>query len=151
MRYWVVLLVLAAVILSAGCAGTAVKKATTVTTMSATTVPDSPPKTPGPSLTAVLLNGNDPADDTTGDREFLDAVEICYNTTPVISDIRTNLEFTICMQHTPMPAGDCAKQFRSEILKYTTEDDSTTAGFHRETVNREIARQRYLQCTDQLR
>jgi hypothetical protein len=61
-------------------------------------------------------------------------------------DRKTNLEFTICMQHTPVPTGSCAQQFRREILQYTTKDDDTTAGYNRETHNMQVARTRFSQC-----
>jgi hypothetical protein len=87
-----------------------------------------------------------PAQGSTDDSRFLDAVNICYNKTPVISDVKTNLDFTICMQHTPVPTGVCAQRFRSEILKYTTKDDDTTAGYTRETNNMKVARMRFSEC-----
>jgi hypothetical protein len=87
-----------------------------------------------------------PMQDSTDDSRFLDAVNICYNKTPVISDVKTNLDFTICMQHTPVPSGACAQRFRSEILKYTTKDDDTTAGYNRETGNMKVARMRFSDC-----
>jgi len=93
-----------------------------------------------PTLTENPLHNN------TDDRNFIDSVEICYHNTPVINSTKTNLEFTICMQHTPLPTGACAQQFRSEILEYTTKDDSTTAGFNRETYNMQVARVRYSEC-----
>ncbi len=34
--------------------------------------------------------------DNTSDRNFLEAVGICYNYTPAITDTQTNLEFTMC-------------------------------------------------------
>jgi hypothetical protein len=54
------------------------------------------------------------------------------------------------MQHTPIPSGACAKQFRSEVLAYTTKDDDTTAGYRRATYNMQVARTRFSQCIARL-
>ena len=87
-----------------------------------------------------------PLQDDTEDRTFLDAVENCYNHTPVLNDTIMYLAFTICMQHTPIPTHYCAKQFRSEILEYATKDDDTTSGYQRSTYNMQIARVPFSDC-----
>ena len=132
MRYLVLIILLMTVLLTAGCisenkniAGTPAVSGT---------------QTPRPPVTIVPTVSQKSLQDTTDDRNFVDAFELCYNNTPVITDIKTNLEFTICMQHTPIPTGECAKHFRSDVLKYATKDDSTTAGFTRETHNMQVAR-----------
>lgn len=144
MRHSIFLLLLIAILLSTGCTSNNKNVAPTpvITVTQAPVLQESPV----PTLTENLLGKKDPIDDNTEDKKFLEAAEICFNKTPVISDIKTNLEFTICMQHTPKPTGECAKQFRWEILTYTTEDDSTTAGFKRETYNMGIARSRFQEC-----
>ena len=138
MKSFLFVLLLVAVLLTAGCSNEnksiAVTPAVTVT------------QTPILPVSIVLTLTEKPIQDTTDDRNFFDAVEICYNSTPVIKDTKTNLEFTICMQHTPIPTGTCAKQFRSEILEYTTKDDDTTAGYTRETYNMRVARVRFSEC-----
>jgi len=138
MKYSLCVLLLVAVLLTAGCTdenkNVAVIPAVTVT------------QTPILPVSIVPTVTEKPIQDTTDDRNFLDAVDLCYNNTPVINTTKTNMEFTICMQHTPIPTGFCAKQFRSEILKYTTKDDSTTAGFTRETYNMHVARARFSEC-----
>jgi hypothetical protein len=104
-------------------------------------------ETPTLQVTSVLTATPVPAVTTSADRAFLDAVDRCYKNTPVIRDVKTNLDFTLCMQHTPLPAGACEQQLRREILQYTTKDDDTTAGYDRETYNMQVARVRYSGCT----
>jgi len=132
MRYLLFVLLLVTVLLTAGCTNenknVAVTPAVTVT------------QTPILPVSIVPTLTEKPIQENTDDRNFVDAVELCYNNTPVIIDIKTNLAFTICMQHTPIPTGECAKHFRSDILTYATKDDSTTAGFKRETHNMQAAR-----------
>ena len=138
MKYSPLVLLLVAVLLTAGC--TNENKNVAVTPAVIVTQTPILPVSIVPTLTET------PLQDTTDDRNFVDAVEICYNNTPVITDTKTNLEFTICMQHTPIPTGKCAQQFRSDILKYATKDDSTTAGFNRETHNMQVARAIFFEC-----
>jgi hypothetical protein len=127
-----------AVLVTAGCTATGENPGVTPSiTVSPTPVM---PVSASPTITGQTPQGS------IDDRIFLDATDLCYNNTPVIMDRKTNLDFTICMQHTPKPAGTCAQQFRSEILQYTTKDDDTTAGYNRETYNMKIARQRFSQC-----
>ncbi len=132
MRYFLFIVLLVAVLLTAGCTND--NKNIAVTPAVTGTQPPVLPVSVVPTLPET------PLQDTTDDRNFVDAFEICYNNTPVITDTKTNLEFTICMQHTPIPTGECAKHFRSDVLKYATKDDSTTAGFTRETHNMQVAR-----------
>jgi hypothetical protein len=97
-------------------------------------------QTPIPPVSTVPIVIEKPTQDTTYDRKFLDAIELCYNNTPVILDSITNNEFTICMQHTPIPTGNCAKSFRSEVFRYATKDDLTTAGLKRINNNMQAVR-----------
>ena len=131
MNYSLPVLLVVAVLVTAGC--TAAEKNSVVTPM--ITVSQAPviPVSASPTLTGQPTQGSN------DDRIFLDAVDTCYNNTPV-------MEFTICMQHTPKPAGICAQQLRSGILEYTTKDDDTTAGYNRETYNMQVARTRFSQC-----
>jgi len=76
------------------------------------------------------------------DRAFIDAAEVCYNKTPVISDLATHMAFVTCMMKTPAPAGACARNYRYYALKYTN-DDATTSGFARETHNTHLAREAF--------
>jgi len=132
MKYSLFVLLLVAVLLTAGCTNEnkniAITPAVTVS------------QTPILPVSVVATVTEKPIQNNTVDRNFIDAVEICYNNTPVIIDTKTNLAFTICMQHIPIPTGECAKHFRSDVLKYATKDDSTTAGFKRETHNMQAAR-----------
>lgn len=77
------------------------------------------------------------------DKAFADAAEICYGKTPVITNITTQLEFATCMGNTPLPLGNCARNFRYYALKHTNED-SSSAGFVRETENLRLAREAFL-------
>lgn len=97
-------------------------------------------------LLAVSISADPVHQEDTGDTEFLEATDRCYAGTPVLEDTSTVLAFTVCMQHTPIPSGTCAKQFRSEVLAYTTKDDDTTAGYRRATDNMQVARTRFSQC-----
>jgi|GEM_PF-4698981 len=132
------LLLVAAFLFAAGCTGTTIRDP--VTPASTLSLP------PAPAVSSTGATSTLPTPDRT-DEQFLEAVALCYNNTPVIADRKTNLDFTTCMQHTPVPEGFCARQFRSEILEYTTKDDDTTAGYHRETMNMQVARTRYSRCT----
>ena len=92
--------------------------------------------TPVPTATGELPN-------TTADRLFVDAADACYNSTPVISNLTNHLTFASCMKETPLPSGNCAINYRYYVLKYTNED-TTTAGFSRQTKNAQLARDAYL-------
>jgi hypothetical protein len=138
MKYFLFVVLLVTVLLAAGC--TSENKNVVVTPAVTGTPTTNPPVSVAPSLP------EKPTQDDTDTRKFLDAVENCYNQTPVISDTRTYLEFTICMQHTPIPADYCAQQFRSEILEYTTKDDDTTSGYQRSTYNMQVAKVRFSEC-----
>ncbi len=75
-----------------------------------------------------------PIEDTTDDKNFVDAAEACFRATPGINNISAHTAFVRCMQNTPDPASPCAQSYRRNVLKYTNED-STTSGFDRETHN----------------
>jgi len=77
------------------------------------------------------------------DKVFTDAADICYQKTPVITDLTTHLAFATCMKDTPLPSGNCAQNYRYYVLKATNEDP-TTAGFARETNTARLAREAFL-------
>jgi hypothetical protein len=77
------------------------------------------------------------------DKAFTDAADICYQKTPVITNLTTHLEFATCMKNTTLPSGNCAQNFRYYVLKATNEDTST-AGFARETNTARLAREAFL-------
>lgn len=132
MKYLLFIVLLVAISITAGC--TSETKDIAVTP--ALTVTQTPilPVSTLPTLTEKATQDN------TDDKKFLDAVEICYKNTPVITDSTTNREFTICMQNTPIPTGKCEKSFRSEIFTYATKDDITTAGLKRMNNNMQLVR-----------
>jgi hypothetical protein len=138
MKVFQLFVLIVAVLLTSGCLNDNKNIAITP----AITVSQTPilPVSVVPTLTEKPIQNN------TVDRNFLDSVEICYNNTPVLKDTKTVLDFTICMQNTPKPIGNCAQQFRSEILTYTTKDDDTTAGYQRATYNMQVARVRFAKC-----
>jgi len=82
-------------------------------------------------------------DDAAKDKAFTDAADACYNSTPVISNLTNHLTFATCMKDTPLPSGNCAVNYRYYVLKFTNED-TTTAGFARQTKNAQLARDAYL-------
>ena len=92
--------------------------------------------TPVPTATGELPN-------TTADRLFVDAADACYNSTPVVTNVTTHLEFATCMKNTPLPSGNCAQNYRYYVLK-NTNVDPTTAGFAQETKKAQLAREAYL-------
>jgi hypothetical protein len=132
MKNLLFIVLLVAVLLTAGCTNDIknVAVAPALTVIQTSILP----------VSAVPTLAEKPTQDDTDDKKFLDAVEICYKNTPVIMDSKTNMEFTICMQHTPIPTGKCAKIFRSEIFRYATKDDITTAGLKRMNNNMQVTR-----------
>ena len=120
-------------LLIAGC--TTQQAAVPVTTPPATTIQTAvTTMTTVPTPTAALP---DP------DKTFTDAADICYQKTPVITNLSTHLEFATCMKNTTLPSGNCAQNFRYYVLKSTNEDAST-AGFARETNTARLAREAFL-------
>jgi hypothetical protein len=134
-----------AVLVTAGCINNGNTIPATPTLASTRTPAHISTEFPVPAVPAVTVTAN-PFPQDTDDKKFLDATELCYANTPVINDTNTVLAFTVCMQHTPLPTGTCAKQFRSEVLASTTKDDDTTAGYQRATHNMQVARTKYTQC-----
>ena len=138
-RYPAPVLAVAALVfllLLAGCTGRpaaepAAAPATTLPTTAAT-----PAMTVVPAATTEMP-------DTIADQVFADAAEACYRDTPVITDLTTHLAFATCMKDTPIPPGNCARNFRYYVLKATNEDP-TSAGFARETNTARLAREAYL-------
>jgi hypothetical protein len=144
MRYLLFVLLFGAILLTAAC--TNESKNVAVTTAVAVDPTATVSQTPSHSVTALPTLTEQPSQESTDNSKFLEAVEICYKNTPIINSTKTNLEFTICMQHTPIPTDPCARQFRSEILEYCTKDDGTTAGNTRSSTNMQIARVRFSNC-----
>jgi hypothetical protein len=121
-------------LIMAGCTGK--PAAEPLTTPPATTIQTTATiMTVVPSPTEVLP-------DPTADKKFADAADACFNKTPVITNLSTHLAFATCMKDTPLPLGNCALNYRYYVLKYTNED-TTTAGFARETENSRLAREAY--------
>lgn len=125
---------LAILIIVAGCT-TAKPAPTPVPTAPPTTV-----ETPVITHTPLPAPTEDPAN--IADREFAAAADACYEKTPVISNTTTHLEFATCMKNTPLPPGNCARNYRYYVLKATNED-MNTAGFARETNTARLAREAY--------
>ncbi len=122
-------------LLVAGC--TSQPAAVPLTTPPVTTV-----KTTATTMT-VLPTATGELPNTTADRVFAEAADACYRNTPVISNISSHLAFATCMKDTPLPAGNCAQNFRYYVLKSTNEDP-TTAGFAREMATARMAREAFL-------
>jgi hypothetical protein len=109
----------------------------------ATPVPTVPPTTVETTAITVIPTPTTEAPDVIADRAFAAAADICYQNTPVITNLTTHLAFATCMKDTPLPPGNCAQNYRYYVLKYTNEDAST-AGFARETNNVHLARDAFL-------
>jgi hypothetical protein len=123
-------------LLMAGC--TSKPAAEPITTTPATTI-----QTTVTTIMTVVPTTVEEWSSSTADRAFVDAADICYKNTPVITNLSTHLAFATCMKDTPLPSGNCALNYRYYVLKYTNED-TTTAGFARETSNARLAREAYL-------
>jgi hypothetical protein len=124
-------------LLMAGC--TTRPAAESVATPPATTVQT----TAATTLMMVVPTATEEMPNTTADRAFADAADACYRKTPVITNISTHLEFATCMKDTPLPSGNCARNYRYYVLKSTNED-ATSAGFARETTTARLAREAFL-------
>jgi hypothetical protein len=122
-------------VIVAGCT-TAKPAATPVPTLPPTTV-----ETPVVTQTPVPPPTEDP--ETLADRAFAEAADLCFQNTPVITNMSDHLAFATCMKDTPLPAGNCARNYRYYVLKATNED-MNTAGFARETNTARLAREAYL-------
>jgi len=123
-------------LLAAGCATSKPAPATVATTVPVTTIPTTI-ATPTPAPTTTQTWGD------VQDKAFADAADACMNATPVITNLTDHLTFATCMKNTPLPSGNCAINYRYYVLKYTNED-TTTAGFARQTKNAQLARDAYL-------
>jgi hypothetical protein len=122
-------------LLAAGCT-TSKPAPVPVTTIPVTTIQTTiPTPTPLPTTTPGY-------DEAAKDKAFTDAADACMNSTPVIANISTHLVFATCMKNTPLPSGNCALNYRYYVLKFTNED-TTTAGFARQTKNAQLARDAY--------
>jgi len=125
---------LAILIIIAGC---------TTTQPVPTPVPTAPPTTiETPTATPTPLPSPTEDPDTLADRVFAAAADACFEKTPVITNTTTHLEFATCMKNTPLPPGNCARNYRYYVLKATNED-MNTAGFARETNTARLAREAY--------
>lgn len=107
----------------------------------APTLPPTIAETPFITSTPLPPPTEDPA--ALADTAFAEAAERCYQKTPVITNTTEHLEFATCMKNTPLPAGNCARNFRYYVLKATNED-MNTAGFARETNTARLAREAFL-------
>ena len=105
----------------------------------ATTIP-TPVPTPVPTTVVVTTPTVSP--DVLADMSFADAADACYAATPVITNLSDRLVFATCMQAIPLPPGNCAQNYRYYVLKATNEDTST-AGYARETDVNNLARDAY--------
>ncbi|WP_292350029.1 hypothetical protein [Methanoregula sp. PtaU1.Bin006] len=115
----------------------------TTTQPAPTPVPTAPPttvQTPVATPTPLPSPTEDP--DARADRVFAAAADACFEKTPVITNTTTHLEFATCMKNTPLPPGNCARNYRYYVLKATNED-MNTAGFARETNTARLAREAY--------
>jgi hypothetical protein len=124
-------------LLAAGC--TSKPAAEPVTAPPAMTVQT----TAATTMTTAVPTATEELPNTTADRIFADAADICYQKTPVITNLSTHLDFATCMKSTLLPSGNCAQNFRYYVLKSTNED-ATTAGFARETTTARLAREAFL-------
>lgn len=99
---------------------------------------------PAPVVTIVPVTSSVPEADSAAiaDKKFVDAIATCYSQNPVIANISAQMAFVSCMQNTPDPRGVCALNYKNNILKYTKEDD-TTAGYQRENMRIQRARDAY--------
>jgi hypothetical protein len=107
-----------------------------------TTAPPTAVQTPVITMTAVPAPPTE-APDVLADRAFAKAADACYNQTPVITNLTTRLTFATCMKNIPLPPGNCAQNYRYYVLKATNEDTSS-AGYARETEINHLAREAFL-------
>jgi hypothetical protein len=107
-----------------------------------TTTPVIPSITPVPVTSMLQKPTMVITQDSLNDQKFIEAAEACYEKTPVINNVATHLAFVSCMQKTPNPTGECAKNFKHYALEFTNDDD-TTSGYERETYNVHLAQQYY--------
>jgi hypothetical protein len=124
-------------LLLAGC--TSKPAAEPVTTAPPTTTV----QTPATTMTTVIPIATQVLPDPNADKAFTDAADICYQKTPIITNLTTHLAFATCMKNTPLPPGNCAQNFRYYVLKSTNED-ATSAGFARVTSTARLAREAFL-------
>lgn len=99
-------------------------------------------ETPIPAMSMVPTPVVKQIGESNEDRKFLDAAEVCYKDTPVIANLSTHLAFVMCMQKTPEPTTDCARNYKHNALKYTNDDD-TSSGYKRETHNTRLFREAF--------
>ncbi len=99
---------------------------------------------PTPAFTTMPTSAPAPTPDTAAiaDKAFVAAAEACSAYTPVISNASTQLEFTTCMQNTPDPKGECAVDYKYNILR-ATKDDISSAGYARENKRIPLVRDAY--------
>ena len=84
-----------------------------------------------------------PAPDTSvADKNFVNGMDACYASIPVISDIPTHIAMVNCVQAVPDPAGLCAQNYQSNVKVYLKDDD-TTAGYNRQNTRIGLARDAY--------
>jgi hypothetical protein len=133
-------LIVIAVALSGCTSTTSPPAATTPTPAAPVSTPAMTPlgtATPPPATTAV------PAPDTfVADTNFVNALNACYASIPVVSNITTHIALVDCVQNAPEPKGLCAQNYRSNVQLYLKDDD-TTAGYNRENTRIGLAREAY--------
>jgi len=115
------------------------------TTSQPAPAPTSIPTTmPTPAPTIMIVTTPTVSPDVLADKAFADAADVCYNQTPVITNLSDRLVFATCMRDIPLPPGNCAQNYRYYVLKASNED-TTSAGYARETEVNNLARQAYRQ------
>jgi hypothetical protein len=83
-------------------------------------------------------------DTTVADKNFVNGMEACYASIPVISNISTHIALVNCVQGVPDPKGQCAQNYQSNVRRYLKDDD-TTAGYNRQNTRISLARDAYNQ------
>jgi hypothetical protein len=144
MKHSLVFVVIMAVVILmtalSGCTSTSSPPVVPVETTTAVTYTPLPTPTGTPLATATP--GPQPDAAAIADKQFVDAIEACYAENPSIANVSAQLAFISCTQNTPDPAGMCARNYKSNILRFTKDDD-TSAGYLRENTRIQQARDAY--------
>lgn len=133
-----------ACLLLTGCTGTGGGQQTTVPTTTLAPVTSEPTTLPATTATTATAPVTTIQTTPTVDHDaaFNAAAEACFNETPEVGNLTTEIALTVCFQKTPRPSGVCAQAYRENLLKYA-EDDTTTAGFNRINHNVRLLRTKY--------
>jgi len=131
-------------ILLPGCTGTGGGQQTTVPTTTLAPVTSEVTTLPATTATTepVPVTTLTPTPTVDPDAAFNAAAERCFNETPEVGNLTTEVALTVCFQKTPRPSSVCARAYRENLLKYA-EDDTTTAGFNRINHNVQLLRKMY--------